>query len=112
MAGNLTEEQIADFKMYFSLVSVNKHDSGTIPARRLGQVMRSLGQNLTEQELCDLIKEMDKVGNGTISFPEFVTMMARRRKDEDIEEVVKHTFRLFGWHWIDGNGYISAAELR
>ena len=55
---------------------------------------------------------MDKVGNGTISFPEFVTMMARRRKDEDTEEVVKHTFRLFGWHWIDNNGYISAAELR
>merc|ERR1711935_837157 len=46
------------------------------------------------------------------SFPEFVTMMARRRKDANTEEVVRHTFRLFGWHWIDSNGYISAAELR
>ena len=108
MAEHLTEEQIAEFKEFFSLF--DKSGNGTIPTQELGPVMRSLGQNLTELELCDFIKEMDK--NGTISFPEFVTMMARRRKDEDTEKVVKHTFCLFGWHWIDGNGYITAAELR
>ena len=110
MAEHLSEEQIAEFKEFFSLF--DNSGNGTIAIQEVGTVMRSLGQNLTELELCNLIEKMDKVGNGTISFHEFVTMMARRRKDANTEEVVKHTFRLFGWHWIDSNGYISAAELR
>lgn len=39
--------------------------------------MRSLGQNPTEAELQDMINEVDADGNGTIDFPEFLTMMAR-----------------------------------
>ena len=48
-------------------------------------------------------------GNGTIDFPEFLTMMARKMKDTDSEEEIKEAFRVFDK---DGNGYISAAELR
>ena len=49
----------------------------------LFQVMRSLGQNPTEAELQDMINEVDADGNGTIDFPEFLTMMARKMKDTD-----------------------------
>lgn len=49
------------------------------------------------------------VGNGTIDFPEFLTMMARKMKDTDSEEEIREAFRVFDK---DGNGYISAAELR
>ena len=45
--------------------------------------MRSLGQNPTEAELQDMINEVDADGNGTIDFPEFLTMMARQMKDTD-----------------------------
>ena len=45
--------------------------------------MRSLGQNPTEAELQDMINEVDADGNGTIDFPEFLTMMARKMKDTD-----------------------------
>ena len=45
--------------------------------------MRSLGQNPTEAELQDMINEGDADGNGTIDFPEFLTMMARKMKDTD-----------------------------
>ena len=48
-------------------------------------------------------------GNGTIDFPEFLTMMARKMKDTDSEEEIKEAFRVFDK---DGNGFISAAELR
>ncbi|PKU38297.1 calmodulin [Limosa lapponica baueri] len=48
-------------------------------------------------------------GNGTIDFPEFLTMMARKMKDTDSEEEIREAFRVFDK---DGNGYISAAELR
>ena len=42
-------------------------------------------------------------GNGTIDFPEFLTMMARKMKDTDTEEEIKEAFRVFDK---DGNGYI------
>ena len=71
--------------------------------------MRSLGQNPTEAELQDMINEVDADGNGTIDFPEFLTMMARKMKDSDSEEEIKEAFKVFDK---DGNGYISAAELR
>jgi hypothetical protein len=43
-------------------------------------VMRSLGQNPTEAELQDMINEVDADGNGTIDFPEFLNLMARKMK--------------------------------
>ena len=43
-------------------------------------MMRSLGQNPTEAELQDMINEVDADGNGTIDFPEFLNLMARKMK--------------------------------
>ena len=71
--------------------------------------MRSLGQNPTEAELQDMINEVDADGNGTIDFPEFLTMMARKMRDTDSEEEIREAFKVFDK---DGNGFISAAELR
>ena len=107
MADQLTEEQIAEFKEAFSLF--DKDGDGTITTKELGTVMRSLGQNPTEAELQDMINEVDADGNGTIDFPEFLTMMARKMKDTDSEEEIIEAFKVFDK---DGNGFISAAELR
>ena len=71
--------------------------------------MRSLGQNPTEAELQDMINEVDADGNGTIDFPEFLNLMARKMKDTDSEEELREAFKVFDK---DGNGFISAAELR
>ena len=107
MADQLTEEQIAEFKEAFSLF--DKDGDGTITTKELGTVMRSLGQNPTEAELQDMINEVDVDGNGTIDFPEFLSLMARKMKDTDTEEELIEAFKVFDR---DGNGLISAAELR
>ncbi len=46
--------------------------------------MRSLGQNPTEAELQDMINEVDADGNGTIDFPEFLNLMARKMKVKSV----------------------------
>ena len=107
MADQLTEEQIAEFKEAVSLF--DKDGDGTVTTKELGTVMRSLGQNPTEAELQDMINEVDADGNGTIDFPEFLSLMARKMKDTDTEEELIEAFKVFDR---DGNGFISAAELR
>ncbi|CAI5467082.1 unnamed protein product [Closterium sp. Yama58-4] len=107
MADQLSEDQIAEFKEAFSLF--DKDGDGSITTKELGTVMRSLGQNPTEAELQDMINEVDADGNGTIDFPEFLNLMARKMKDTDSEEELKEAFKVFDK---DQNGFISAQELR
>ncbi|MCJ1253019.1 hypothetical protein MMC24_000826 [Lignoscripta atroalba] len=113
MADSLTEEQVSDFKEAFSLF--DKDGDGQITTKELGTVMRSLGQNPSESELQDMINEVDADNNGTIDFPEFLTMMARKMKDTDSEDEIREclcfreAFKVFDR---DNNGFISSAELR
>jgi calmodulin len=92
-----------------NVIIVSDITTGCITTKELGTVMRSLGQNPTEAELQDMINEVDADGNGTIDFPEFLNLMARKMKDTDSEEELKEAFRVFDK---DQNGFISAAELR
>lgn len=41
-----------------------------------------------------MINEVDADGNGTIDFPEFLTMMARKMKDTDSAEEIKEAFKV------------------
>ena len=107
MANALTEEQVNEFKEAFALF--DDDGDGAITSKELGTVMRSLGQDLTEEELKDMIREVDGDGSGTIEFPEFLLMMARSAKGVDIEEELREAFKLFDK---DGNGFINAAELK
>ncbi|KAL5013783.1 hypothetical protein ScPMuIL_008053 [Solemya velum] len=81
---------------------------GMITTTELGTVMKSLSMTPTEAELRDIIEEADVDGNGTIDFPEFLQMMARRIEEIDRELIVKETFKLFDK---DGDGFITSEEL-
>ena len=55
----------------------------------------SLGQKPTPQELENMIREVDIDGNGEIDFDEFLTMMAKKLKETDLEEDIREAFRVF-----------------
>lgn len=71
--------------------------------------MRELGQDPTEREINAMIAEIDEDGDGTISFPEFLCMIVRKMRDTDGKEEIMEAFKAFDQ---DGNGFISASELR
>lgn len=54
------EETMAAFRVF------DRDGSGTISASELKAVMKSLGENLSDAEIDEMIREADKDNNGTI----------------------------------------------
>ena len=107
MVENLTDETINQFHYLFELF--DKDSSGTITTKELGTVMRNLGQNPSEEELKQLIREVDLNGDGTIDFKEFLCLMVKKMDDSDIDQELQDAFKFFDG---DKDGYITSRELR
>merc|ERR1711976_505217 len=103
----LSDEQIAEFREAFQLF--DKDGNGYISTKELGVVMRSLGQNPTENELMDMINEVDIDGRGTVDFPEFLNMMAKKIQNIDSGEEIREAFRVFDKN---NSGTVSCSEIK
>lgn len=71
--------------------------------------MRSLGQTPSDAEVQDILNEVDVDNSGSISFDEFVKMMAHKVAPMDSDTELKEAFKVFDR---DGSGTISAEELK
>lgn len=107
MLDDIPEDRRKEYKDAFEMFDRDK--DGTITAKELANVMCSLNQDPTEEELNEMIAEVDLDGNGEIDFEEFVTLMNRRSKETDTEEEVLNAFKVFDK---EGNGLISITDLR
>ena len=83
--------------------------SGTISTKELLGVMRSMGQNPTEDELLALVMEVDVNGDGTIDFDEFLGMMKQKANEADQESDLMDAFKIFDR---DKDGFIDMKELK
>ena len=83
--------------------------SGTISTKELLGVMRSMGQNPTEDELLALVMEVDINGDGTIDFDEFTGMMKQKANEVDQESDLIDAFKIFDK---DRDGFIDLEELK
>lgn len=86
--------------------------SGTIESHELKLVLANLGEIVTDEELEQMIKKLDKDGDGEIDFEEFVGLMKRRakeRNERDPEEELRDAFNIFD---ADGSGFIDRNEVR
>ena len=93
MADTLTDEQIAEFKEAFALF--DKDGDGTVSTKELGVVMRALGQNPTDAEVTEMIKEVDIDGNGEVDFDEFCGLMIKKMNENEPEEELVEVFKIF-----------------
>lgn len=79
MAAKFTKRDLEKFRTVFEKF---KSDSGNIPNELLKTVLWNLGQEATEDEMEELIKDIDTDASGEVDFDEFVVMMANNL-DED-----------------------------
>ncbi|GLJ55087.1 hypothetical protein SUGI_1182310 [Cryptomeria japonica] len=89
----------------------NKFDAngdGKISVSELGDVMRSLGNDPTDDELRLIMAEADLDGDGFLNLPEF---MALNTEGVDSVARLRDLANAFNMFDMDGSGFISAAEL-
>eukprot|EP00490_Sorites_sp_Unknown_P027161 CAMPEP_0114656272 /NCGR_PEP_ID=MMETSP0191-20121206/12064_1 /TAXON_ID=126664 /ORGANISM="Sorites sp." /LENGTH=143 /DNA_ID=CAMNT_0001873093 /DNA_START=24 /DNA_END=452 /DNA_ORIENTATION=+ len=93
MAGNLSKWEVAQFKEAFALFDGKK--DGTIDPDELKQVMASMGQECTNDEIKDMIDVADEFGTGRIDFPSFLKQY-QHQDGEDPNELLDEAFHLVG----------------
>ncbi|XP_071160620.1 uncharacterized protein [Mytilus edulis] len=107
IASELSREELAAYKEAFGLFDAN--GDGVISTWELKSVLRALGQNPSNEELIEMIREADLDGNGIIDFDEFINMMIRRNNSEESDETLREAFNIFDH---DNNNFITCADLR
>ncbi|KAI5480303.1 calmodulin [Pseudohyphozyma bogoriensis] len=94
-----SEAQLVEFRDAFALF--DRDGDGTVTTKDIGAVMRSLGQNPTEEELDAMMDEVDRDKDGTFDFEEFVALMANTISDDTSEAELRAAFKVFDK---DGSG--------
>ncbi|KAJ4966089.1 hypothetical protein NE237_017938 [Protea cynaroides] len=103
----LTQQKKQEIKEAFELFDTD--DSGTIDAKELNVAMRSLGFEMTDEQINQMIADVDKDGSGAIDFEEFVHMMTAKIGERDTKEELMKAFHIIDQ---DNNGKISAADIQ
>lgn len=109
---SLSNEQVEDCKEAFS-VFVN--EEGLVDIQKIGPMIRALGDKITDDEVQVLTDEYDHKHfekGGFIDFHTFMDLVKPRiiAKNEIYNDI--SIDKLFNEFDVDGNGYISASELR
>ena len=96
------EKEIRDsFALY------DRDGNGSISLIELREVLRNIGEKVTDDEINQIIRIADQDGDGEIDYDEFVEL--RRKLKGDEKEDLRKAFAVFDQ---DGNGSISQMELK
>lgn len=93
-------------------VVFDKYDadgSGAVDGVELKSVFSECGQELTDEEVKDLMKEFDNDGNGELDFKEFLAMMSKLVAGPSTEQLLDE---MFGQFDTNKDGFIDAAEIK
>ena len=104
---HLSEEKIAELRSAFQLF--DKDNDGKITTFELGDILRKLQYEPTEEDLKNMISYVDTSKDGSIDFAEFLELMCSKMSDHDTEEEMLEAFRIFDR---DSNGYVTRLDFK
>ena len=96
-------------KEVFAAFDSTGEADGSLQLGELGALMASLGSNLEEAELKQLVEELDVNSDGEVSFVEFAMHMFSDAEEEPAEEVAVAIFDMVD---SDRSGSITLKELQ
>ncbi|KAI6190951.1 putative calcium-binding protein [Aphelenchoides bicaudatus] len=108
LSEHYTRSELEEYRQLFLMFDTD--NSGSISNEELKAAVISIGLQLTDEEVDDLIKEVDEDQNGVIDFSEFCHCLKRSQNiiKSSNDEMVRKCFEIFDQ---DQNGFISANEF-
>jgi len=84
-------------------------EEGNLDIPALGNLLEALGEDLAEDDVAEMFKEVDEDGSGEVDFDEFIEMMRKRLLTEpEIEIEIRSAFNLLDK---DESGKIDRNEI-
>ena len=74
---------------------IDEDGGGELEPAELKKALAALGEELSDEEIMDMIKEIDVDGNGSIDKDEFFVMVQNRTKDAKLLDALFKSFELF-----------------
>ncbi|XP_017114742.1 calmodulin-A [Drosophila elegans] len=102
----LTNEQVEELKDAFERYDLDSN--GTLSATEIRMALISMGHEVTEAELYDLIRSVVGTNEPVLNFPKFLQMMAPRLADVESDESLERIFNLLDR---DRDGYVSCQDV-
>jgi Ca2+-binding EF-hand superfamily protein len=96
------DEKKREYKEAFDMFDRDKN--GLVNIKELSNILRSLGHELTDQDMIDL-NDRDK----KYEYEDFLNIMGRINKESDIEDELIEAFKIFDK---EGNGHIPSSEFK
>ena len=109
--GMLSQDEVQACRIAFEAFDVD--NSGSIDASELRQVLKSMGQEPTDEELFHVIAECDRDCSGDIDFAEFIDMVERQAQKAELwndEADALDAFAACGGG-PDGTGTVNRSKL-
>ncbi|KAJ2817468.1 hypothetical protein GGI24_005388 [Coemansia furcata] len=101
------DDRIAEYREAFD--QLDKDGDGKITAADLKAMLKSVGQNPSDEDIQDMFKELDEDGCGTMDFEEFLAQIQTQAAECNEDDVAKENFKTFDEN---GDGFITKSELR
>jgi len=103
----LSAEQGQMMKKVFEMFD---NGNGKVKKEELGDVIRTMGKNPTDDEIKEIEKELKVDNDGNIDFSDFVEVVGKKFvNEEDKEKTLREAFKVFDK---DSNGFLTIDELR
>lgn len=99
---SINDDKKKEYKEVFEMFDRDKN--GLVNIKELGNILRSLGHELSEQDVVD-INDRDK----KYQFEDLLNVMSRISKESDIEDELTEAFKIFDK---EGNGFIPSSEFK
>lgn len=106
---NFSDEQLAELKEVFAML--DSTGTNVITAPSVGTALRAIGQNPTEAELQEMVREANLDDNGNLGIDEFMRLIGTRglKTEAEMEEELEQALGVFDKN---GEGCIDAAEFK